>query len=112
MKYEWIVDDSGWKFIMPNIDDIDIEKYGLGTWDLADYTFGTSNAIVTKFRSSSTFTRLEKLLWRLENVLRLLDWTLFLKNHKILSRFVRTLRSVVFNIAWKISTLVDRKFGY
>jgi len=103
MEYEWIVDDSGWRFLMPRLSRDDVERLELGTFDLADFTFGTANAIWFLYRPASEFSALEKVLWRVENALRLLEWSLILKGHRTLSELVGKVRRAVFNVAWWVS---------
>ena len=101
MEYEVICDASGWCFKMPRLSNETIDKYGLGIWDLADFTFGTPYAMWLFYKHVSEFDLFDKVIWRVENWLRRLEWTLFLNNHKTLSTIVGRIRDIVFNIGWK-----------
>jgi len=103
--FEWIVDDSGWAFLMPRLTSDDVDRLGLGTMDLADFTFGTANAILFLYKPKEYFSLLERVLWRIENILRLLQWWFVLENHKVLGNFFALLRHIVFELAWKVSTI-------
>lgn len=85
---------------MPRLTTRDVGRYGLGTWDLADWTFGTPYAIAWFYKHVSEFDVLDKVIWRVENLLRYWEWKLFLNNHRGLSKVVPLLRNVVFTIGW------------
>jgi len=99
MEFEWIVDETGWCWMMPKIDYNVIEKYNLGTWDLADWTFGTS--LMLDIFGYAELNKCARFLWRIENLLRLIKWTLYFSGHSTLSEFFGKIRHLVFNLAWE-----------
>ncbi len=118
-----IVDDTGWKFYMPELYGDDIDRYNLGTWDLADWTFGTAYAMFPIYISKGDdyqFSILEKIFWRLENIFRLLEWYIFLieleykvKERKLLEYLIKIIRKpislarhLIFKISWKLTVEV------
>ena len=101
MDVEVIRDDSGWCFKMPRLTWDMIEKYGLGTWDLADWTWGTPYAIVWFYKGIGEFDWFDRVVWRVENKLRFWEWWLFFNNHRVLCRIVGWIRRMVFWIGWK-----------
>jgi len=103
LEFEWIEDESGWVFLMPKLSKEDVWRLGLGTFDLADFTFGTANAIPFLYKSIERFRAVEKVLWRVENWLRCLEWALFLRGHYILSEIVSKFRNIIFKVAWWVS---------
>jgi len=106
MRIERIVDDTGWSFMMPKIDYKIIKKYDLGTWDLADWTFGTPAALFQVWfwdLSHEQFSRLTTILWRLENKLRLKFWLHFFHGHHIRAAIYNCIRQIIFKIGWKLA---------
>lgn len=104
MKIERIVDDTGWSFRMPKIDGLIIEKYDLGTWDLADWTFGTPAAMFMLWGNPKTqFSKLTKLIWKFENKLRLKFWLHYFHGHHIRAAIYDCIRQIVFDIGWKLA---------
>lgn len=116
MKWEdeIITDDSGWKFKMPKLTREIIKKYGFGTFDLADWTFGTPYAIITMYKHVSEFNIVDKVVWKIENKLRYWEWKTFFGMHeskgiiriayKLLHHIVRPLRLAAFNLGWELLT--------
>ena len=98
MKYEWVVDDFGWKWLMPKLSHADVEKHDLGTWDLADWTFGTTLPLEVLFLVPIDYrmSLAVKIVWKVENALRMLYWTLYFKNRGVLAEVVRVFRELVF----------------
>jgi len=100
---------------MPKLDEKTIKKHHLGTWDLIDFVFGMPTLALSSF---DFFLRPRKrffvhsiplplvFLYRVENILRLMEWSLFLKGHKTLSRFVNIFRCWMFRVcdwlSWKV----------
>jgi len=72
----------------------------LGTFELMDFTWGTAKPFFNIFYDVPDLRLIDKLLWRIENILRCLEWTLYLKRHKILYRFINKIRDMIFGIAW------------
>ena len=97
---ERIIDDTGWKFYMPRIDYNDMDRYNIGTLDLADWTFGTWKSLLSIWMDDKIeYSFLERVFWRLENILRLLYWYVFLieleymmSGKKLQEYFVRIVR--------------------
>ena len=105
LRYKWYKDPNiNYRFLMPELTEELHEKYKFGTFDLAEFTFGPptlclvwSNGIIWKI----PFPLL--LLWRIENLLRLVQWALFLKGHYVTSHFVSLLRGFVFRLCDRLS---------
>ena len=106
---ERIVDDSGWSYVMPKLTSEDIEKYDMGTFDLADWTFGTPNAMFIFYKPVEEFSIAEKIIWRIENTLRFMEWyLLFIElDGKPIVKPIRILftwlRKLFFKLGWKVS---------
>ena len=104
MELEVIVDDSGWRFVMPKIDGFIIEKFDLGTWDLADWTFGTPAAMFMLWGNPKTqFSNLTKLVWKLENKLRLKYWLNVFHQKRLRAAFYGCIRKFIFKIGWQLA---------
>ena len=105
MELEKCVDNFGWTWYMPKLDKDIIDQYGLGTWDLADWVFGTWRSMLgyAFYKINIEFTLLEKVLWRIENFLRLTMWIAYLSNLTIIGRVLNVFRNFVFDIARKVS---------
>jgi len=99
-KDEVICDSSGWCFKMPRLDSEIIERYGFGTWDLADWTWGTAYAIPYFYKHVSEFDVIDRAIWKLENFFRYWEWKLFLDNHRALSKIFSFIRGAIFKIGW------------
>ena len=105
MKYEWKEDVwTDWRFLMPKLSCNQIRQ--LGTWDLADFTFGppTLCTFGIKFRPRK-WPILVRLFWRIENILRLMSWVLFLKRHITLYRIISKIRNLAFEVSDWLSWL-------
>ena len=112
---EVVVDEvTGWKFRMPRLTKEDIERYGFGTWDLADWTFGTciplDMAIELTEPEDYELNKIDVLLWRIENLLRYYEWLFWLEaeDHKgswrywplrALHKLFSFMRGIVFKLA-------------
>ena len=110
LEYETITDDSGWEFKMPKLTQEMVVELRLGTWDLADYTFGTCHGIIWMYKPASEIRGLERLLWRIENWLRRKEWEYFLliewygvrnRRTRFLHKLFKTLRHAAFKLAWR-----------
>ena len=108
--FEKITDDVGWEFYMPILTYDDIEEFGLGTMDLAEFVFGTPLCIgfipprVARCRHASCMRSIEKFIWRIENMLRMIEWYLILeKKNKILKEFIGKIRLIIWKIGWWIT---------
>ena len=106
MKYEICCDEDDWCWKMPSVSNE--YRYELGTWDYADWTFGTSAPLLALWSTKPCFSHkyfnpLTKVMWKLENLLRRYQWVFFFKNKRILYWITHKLRDIVFDIAWKLS---------
>ena len=114
MKTEVITDYDGWSFKMPKLTTEMVCELMLGTFDLADFTFGTARGV--GFIPSSQdipMHWLERILWRIENVFRFIEWWLWLqanwydKKHRLFWMMLHfpfcKIRLLLFNLAWAAS---------
>ena len=103
--------DPGYTWRMPVIPD-DVE---LGTWDLADWVFGTIYDMWAVWLGPLPPSRPERLLWRVENWLRYHEWKLFFTRGEgsLVYRVVVKLRRAYFllllKIAWRRAEKVYRR---
>ena len=112
IEHEVIADDSGWTFKMPRLTHDMIDKLMLGTWDLADWTFGTCHGIILFYRPVEDMSWFERLVWRVENWFRRKFWEAYIMIEyygrrswwlRAKRRIYRKLRHAVFMLAWRLS---------
>ena len=105
LKFEKICDDDEWCWEMPEIPQERLRE--LGTWDLADWTFGTCASIMALWAdpcfSSKYFSPITKAVWRLENKLRKWEWVMYFTDHKVLHWLLSKIRNAIFKLAWKLA---------
>jgi len=105
LRFEKECDDDGWCWEMPKIPEERLRE--LGTWDLADWTWGTCAPIMALWAdpcfSSRYFNPLTKAVWRLENWLRKWVWVLYFEDRKVLHWIVSKIRNAVFRLGWKLA---------
>jgi hypothetical protein len=107
-------DRTGWSWKMPKIEWEDVERYGLGTFDLADWAWGTRAEHEEIFWMNEGYLyvpTIAKPFWRLENWLRFLEWSLFFAERRKLHWIVSKLRLMAFKLAWSVHGLGYRLGG-
>ncbi|MGQ4915650.1 MAG: hypothetical protein ACP6IU_13050 [Candidatus Asgardarchaeia archaeon] len=114
MKYEWCKDLwTGYRFLMPKLNWELIEEFGLGTLDLADFTYLSTLTMFEglSFEIPRRWPLLLDFLWRIENVLRLLSWTLLFKRHETLSMVIDKVRNFVFKVVDDLTWMYFNKIS-
>ena len=109
IEIETVCDEDGWCWRMPKLSPEDVKRLGLGTWDLADWTWGTAAIPISLFTlcsfSHRHFNPFTKLAWKVENRLRCLFWKLVLDGHERVARLVSVFRGIAFHVAWRLAEM-------
>jgi len=97
---------TGWRWKMPVIP----KNVYLGTWDLADWTFGPPTYItlwggIFGDKWPKRWPRLITAIWRIENWLRCIMWTMYFKRHYTMFRALDCIRDIAFRISNGISRI-------